>query len=221
MERHAVIGVVGCSGGVGSSTFAAVLACVAGPSLLVDVDAAGGGIDVLLGIEDAVGARWSGVRVDGGDLDPQALLNAVPRWGACGVLVADVSCVLPGPLVQVVESARAAGPVVLDLPRHDCVERSAALEQCDLVVLVVRADVVGIAAAHGIAEAMLGARVGLVVRRGQVRCGDVARAVGVPMLGELPPLRPATPALNWRRLPRSSVRVADGVIGGLRHEDAA
>ena len=224
MERHAVIGVVGCSGGVGSSTFAAVLAGVAGvaePCLLVDVDPAGGGIDVLLAIEGVPGVRWSGVRVDGGSLDPHALLRAVPRWGSCGVLAADAARVPPDALGEVIESARSVGWVVLDLPRHDCAERREVSAQCDLVVLVVRSDVVGISAAHAAAASLGGARVGVVARRGQVRSADAARAVGAPLLGELPALRPSAATLDRRRLPRPSVRVAEGVVAGLRREAAA
>jgi len=70
-----VLGVVGGSGGVGASTFAAVLAAVTGRAMLVDLDVVGGGIDVLLGIEDVAGARWSGLRVGGGRLDPALLAN--------------------------------------------------------------------------------------------------------------------------------------------------
>src|SRR4051812_19306479 len=84
-----VLGVVGGSGGVGASAFAAVLAAVAGESLLVDVDAAGGGVDVLLGIEAVDGARWSDLHLAGGRLDASVLLAGLPRWGPCAVLAAD------------------------------------------------------------------------------------------------------------------------------------
>ena len=70
-----MFGVVGGSGGVGASTFAAVLAAVTARAMLVDIDVVGGGIDVLLGIEDVPGARWSGLRVGGGRLDPGSLAD--------------------------------------------------------------------------------------------------------------------------------------------------
>ena len=55
-----MIGVVGGSGGVGASVFAAVLAATAavlgGRALLIDLDVTGGGVDVTLGLESAVPA---------------------------------------------------------------------------------------------------------------------------------------------------------------------
>ena len=69
-----VIGVVGGCGGAGASTFACVLAATAAtgwPAVLVDLDPVAGGIDVLLGIEAVPGARWSGLRLGGGRLDPR------------------------------------------------------------------------------------------------------------------------------------------------------
>src|SRR5690349_916184 len=66
LDMGLVLGVVGGSGGVGASSFAAVLAATAGRSLLVDLDVAGGGLDVVLGIEAEAGARWSGLHLAGG-----------------------------------------------------------------------------------------------------------------------------------------------------------
>ncbi|WP_234464930.1 CpaE-like family protein [Corynebacterium macginleyi] len=60
----ATIAVVGASGGVGVSTFAAALArshCMAGEqsrALLIDATAHSGGLDLLLGVETSPGARW-------------------------------------------------------------------------------------------------------------------------------------------------------------------
>ncbi|MGH8862840.1 MAG: septum site-determining protein Ssd, partial [Jatrophihabitantaceae bacterium] len=84
-----MIGVIGGSGGVGASTFASVVASVAGRAVLIDLDTVGGGIDVLLGMEETAGARWSGLRVGGGYLDPALLADGLPRWRDVAVLAAD------------------------------------------------------------------------------------------------------------------------------------
>jgi hypothetical protein len=73
-----VVGVVGGSGGVGASTFAAVLALGAaratrGPAVLIDLDPIGGGIDVLLGVQSIPGLRWSGVSGAGSPLLAESL----------------------------------------------------------------------------------------------------------------------------------------------------
>jgi len=216
-----VLGVVGGSGGVGASVFAAVLASalasVAGESLLVDVDVAGGGVDVLLGIEAVDGARWSDLHLAGGRLDPSELVGGLPRWGPCAVLAADAP-MAAGAVGQVVEVAAAAGvPVVLDLPRTECPERAAALERCDLVVVLARADAPGLVAAHAVVAALPELPVGVVVRRGprdRVAVDEAARLVRARLLGRLPATGPAF-ELEAARLPRAHRVVADGVLAGL------
>lgn len=208
------MGVVGGSGGVGSSTFAAVLAAVAGESALIDVDVSGGGVDVLLGVELEPGARWSGLRLAGGHLEPATLLAGLPRWGRCAVLAADEPALEPAAVRQVVGVAAAAVPVVVDLPRTPCPERAAALAGCDLVVVVARADVAGLVAAHAVVRGLPDRPAGVVVRRGPVPAGEAARLVDAPLLGELPPLGEAF-ELDVARLPRAARAVASGVLGGV------
>lgn len=210
-----VVGVVGGSGGVGASSFAAVLAAVAGDALLVDVDVTGGGVDVTLGIESAPGARWSGLRVAGGRLDPGTLVDGLPRWGPVAVLAADVPVIEADAVLQVLEVARSAGAVVIDLPRASCPERAAALLHCELLVVLARADVDGLVAAHAVVDALPELPTGLVARRGQVPAADAAELVGCPLLGELPALAGSRVELHPYRLPRSAARVAAGVLSGV------
>lgn len=212
---NAVVGVIGCSGGVGASTLSAVLAWVARPAVLVDLDAAAGGIDVLLDAVDVAGARWSGVRVDGGRLDPQTLHAGLPEWGGCRVLAADAGPPDPEAVLQILDAASELGTVVADLPRASCAERAAALLRCDLVLLVARADVQGVTAAHAVAADLPELPCGVVLRRAAIAPERAAAAAGLPLLGVVPPLRPASGVLDPDRLPRSTVRVARGVLDGL------
>jgi hypothetical protein len=203
-----LVGVVGGSGGVGASTFAAALAEAAAPSVLLDLDPVGGGIDVLLGIEAIAGARWSGLRVDGGHLDPALLRDGLPRWRSVAVLAADVEP-SPAAALQVVEAAGALGPVVLDLPRGPAAARDALAPRCALCVLVAVAEVRELAAARAVIASLPGAPVGVVLRRGSLSSVEATAWLGVPLLGVLPPLtRPSGP-------PRVSARVAAGVLDGL------
>jgi hypothetical protein len=225
-----VLGVVGGCGGIGATRFAATLAAVAARpgrrSVLIDLDLAGGGIDVPLGIDGVPGARWSGLRLAGGRLDPGTVFDGLPHWscssGAVAVLAADT----PEPpaaavLGQVVAAARAAGPVVLDLARWQCGARSAALALCDLVVLVAAADVRAVAGARGVGRAVAeeapGVDIGAVVvaRRGSARA--VAQLVGVPLLGRFrrPALR-ADVALSPAGLSVSACRAATAVLARFR-----
>ncbi|MEO9139114.1 MAG: hypothetical protein ABI345_08610 [Jatrophihabitans sp.] len=214
-----VIGVVGGSGGVGASTFAAVLTLAAGPAVLVDLDCSGGGVDVLLGIEQSSGARWSGLRVAGGHLDPDDLVGGLPRFGSIAVLAADVGEIDPDAVRQVIGAAARRGPVVVDLPRVGGPERAAALERCDLVVVLVRTDVSGLVAAHTMVTGMPEVALGLVARRGEVDADEAAVLVGAALIGVLPPaggrlvLDPVHP-------PRTALRVAAGVLAALRDRRA-
>jgi secretion/DNA translocation related CpaE-like protein len=216
-----VIGVVGGCGGVGASTFAAVLALVAAPALLVDLDVNGGGVDVVLGVEQASGARWSGLRLEGGRLDPAALAEGLPRAGPVPVLAADTAALDPAAVLQVLDAAGALGVVVLDLPRAACPEREAGLLRCDLVVVVARADVAGLVAAHATVSALPELPVGVVVRRGGVEAAGAARLVGAPLLGVLPALAGGPLTIDPARPPRSIARVAAGVLTGLEARTVA
>jgi hypothetical protein len=70
--RVLVCGVVGGSGGVGASTLAAGVASAAARRrrsvALVDVDVAGGGLDLLLRAEEVPGWRWSRLRTARGQI---------------------------------------------------------------------------------------------------------------------------------------------------------
>jgi hypothetical protein len=211
----AVIGVVGAAGGVGASTFAAVLAAVGG-GVLVDIDAAGAGVDVLLGIDSAPGARWSAVRVAGGEIDPGQLADGLPRWGGTHVLAADVAPPADA-VAPLVRAAARLGPVALDLGRAASPARAAACGVCDLVAIVVPGDAVGVAGARVQRRDVERARVALVVRRGPVSTIDVEAALAAPEVGVLPALgvRSGT-VLGETHLPRALVQVAAGILDGLQ-----
>ena len=207
-----VIAVIGGSGGVGASSFAAQLAVACGAALLVDLNVGGGGIDVLLGIEDAPGARWSGLGLSGGVLDADSLIGGLPRFGPCAVLAADTDELDPADVGQVLGVAAAVGCVVVDLPRWSCAARAAALLHTSFVVLVARADVVGLVGAHTVARCLPELPLGVVLRRSRVSAAAAADVVGAPLLGELPSVAAAVDA---GRVPRAVGRLADGLLAGL------
>ena len=106
------------------------------------------------------------------------LRRGLPEWGSCGVLAADGDALDGAVVAGVVRAAAQAGPTVLDLPRSATEVRAVAVDLCELVVLVVRADVVGVAAAHAVAGTPAGVPAGVVVRRGQVSPDDAAACAG-------------------------------------------
>jgi secretion/DNA translocation related CpaE-like protein len=208
-----VVGVAGGSGGVGASSFAAVLADAAQPAVLVDLDTIGGGLDVLLAIEDSPGARWSRLRLDGGRLDPQALLGGLPRWRSVPVLAVDGDAPTPAAALQVVETAAQVGTVVVDLPRAQSALRDTMLRRCDLCVVVARADVRELAATRAVLRSLPDVSAGVVFRRGELSAAEAASLIELPLLGELPPLEHVPPPS--RRPSRAATRLAGGVLDGL------
>lgn len=211
-----VVAVVGAAGGVGASTLACLLArrraAVGDRVVLVDLDPGGGGIDVLLGVEQTPGARWSELRHTGSGVDAAALLDALPHWRGVAVVSGDghrtggwrdragpdpgvVGAVLDavvraGALVVLDASARAAGV----LPAWDV-----AAGRTDASVLVTAQDVVGVAAALTVRPLLAGTRGALVLRARRspvVAPLEAAQALGLRHVATLPADRSVGPSTD-------------------------
>lgn len=204
-RRARLVGLVGASGGLGTSALAAALArvvVVAGRTCaLVDLDPAGGGLDVLLGIEHDPGPRWADVRGELGGFPPDRLMGALPQWHGVRVLSGDVRGGAGGPggdgavdLDAVAALARAADVIVLDLPRS-VLARPADHDQltwCDDVVLLAGCTTRAAAAAAAALPVLAGHTVHLVVRgpgAGALRPADVADTCHTPLAAVLRPER--------------------------------
>lgn len=190
-----LVAVVGGSGGVGSSTCAAGLAFVGARrgvrTMLVDADPLGGGIDLLVGAERVEGWRWprlASARGHLGDLGGQ-----LPEVEGVDVLSMARGERERGPdaeqMTSVVLSAvRSHGLTVVDVPRSLGPAAREAVRRADRVLLVVQADVRGVAAGRELlAELDQACReLSLVVRRGRSRGLDpdtVGAGLGLDLAG--------------------------------------
>lgn len=196
--RGRVVCVVGGSGGVGSSTCAAGLAVTAAglnrQVALVDADERSGGLDLLLGAEQTVGWRWprlAGARGHLGDLRGQ-----LPSAAGVDVLAmareALPAASLPADqLAAVLLSLQHSHElVVVDLARRLSVAAREVLRMADLTLLVVRADLRGVAAAREVAHELAPAcgPLAVLVRESRLRglsAEAAAAAVGLPLLGSV------------------------------------
>lgn len=198
-DRGRLVCVLGGSGGVGASTFAAGLAVTAAatgrPVALVDADENGGGLDLLLGAEQTPGWRWprlAGARGQLGDLGGQLpsavgveLLAMARQPQPAAALPADqLSAVL-------VSLLRSHELVVLDVPRLLTAATREALRTADLTLLLVRADLRGVAAAREVALELVPAceRLAVLAREGRARglgAEATAAAVELPLIGIVP-----------------------------------
>jgi secretion/DNA translocation related CpaE-like protein len=210
VRRAPTIAVVGGSGGSGASTLAAALALTAADRghaiLLVDADPLGGGLDLHLG-SDVDGMRWPDLASTSGRLAAPALREALPRvrevsllsWGA-----GESQPLTPESIRSVVTAGqRGHGLVVVDLPRWVDDAAAEALTLADHTLLVVRGDVVGVAAA----------------RRAARSIRSIARGISVVMVGGSSGL-PGDLATDLLDLPliatmRPDRRVAGDIDDGL------
>jgi secretion/DNA translocation related CpaE-like protein len=192
--RALTLAVVGGCGGAGASTFAAALALTAAgtgrSSLLIDADPLGGGIDLVVGREDAIGLRWPDLARTSGRLSAPALRQALPQVDSLSVLswgrtqLADIS---PASMRAVLQAGqRGHEVVVVDVPRTLGPAAEEALLRVDQVLVVLPAHVRAVAAAARVVAQLqdVTPRLGLVVRGpgpagldGQV----VADSLGVPL----------------------------------------
>jgi secretion/DNA translocation related CpaE-like protein len=197
------IAILGGRGGAGASVFAAAVAMAAlrrgDNALLVDCDPLGGGIDLVLGAEAEIGLRWPELRVRGGRVPVSSLRSALPGRIRGDARLTMVSCDRDGPgpepeaLAAVLQAGRRAGETVIcDLPRSTSEVALLALDRADLTVLVVPAEVRAAAAARRMADWLTdrGIRAETVVRGpapGGLRPGDVANAIGLPLIASMRP----------------------------------
>jgi len=212
------IAVLGGRGGAGASILACALATTGAarcPTVLVDADPLGGGLDLLLGVETAPGLRWRDLAGAGGTVSPAALVRALPRASGLPLLSWDrgdpvqVPADTVGAVLAAVRGSHRL--VVADLPRRlDAAAEVVAVES-DVVLLVVPAEVRAAAAAGRVAAAV--ARFAgdvRVVVRGPAPSGltgpDVARSLGLPLEGWLRPEPGLAAALERGEAPGRSGR---------------
>ena len=212
-----VVGVVGARGGAGASVLAASLAAtfaashdagVPGAGRAAGADlTAGGGLDVVLGIEDVLGLRWPDLHQARGDVDGIELRSVLPHWSGVAVVSGDRLRPSPTPpdvvegVVRALADVHAA--VLLDLDRVAVLDDPppTVLGLCRTVLLVVPLDLRAVAGAVAL-RGSLGTRVGdvrLVVRGpspGGLGVSELEHVLGLPMAGTLPYRRRLDAALD-------------------------
>jgi len=189
------VGVVGGAGGVGATVFAAALGQVCaerGPTLVVDADVLGAGMDRVLGLEQADGVRWDALMQATGRLSARSLREALPRRDRLSVLTwpVDRAGTLQAFAVREALSAgrRGFATVVVDLPRHPDPVVDEVLARCDVVLLVSTLTVPAVTAASRVARRLSpAAGTGLVLRGGSagITPREVGRLLELPVLATM------------------------------------
>lgn len=198
-----VLAVLGGRGGAGASVFAVAVGLSAlrakESALLIDCDALGGGLDLVLGAEADAGLRWPDMRLRGGRVAVSSLHAALPgrTEGAARLSLLsgarEGTAPEPDAVAAVIEAGRRGGETVIcDLPRTFDDVAYTALERADLTVMIVPAEVRACAAAKILVARLAerGHTAELIVRGpapGRLSPDDVSEAVGLPLLH---PMRP-------------------------------
>lgn len=190
--RTPVIAVIGGSGGAGASTLATTLACLSArrdrAAALVDVDPIGGGIDLLLGAEQAEGWRWP--RLSGADGyvgDLRAYLPVVDGVSLVSMSRGPAIDLARDPLAAILGSLRRAHRlVVLDVGRTFAAAAGEALRLATRVLVVARGSVRSVAATRELIRARQLDTAEVVLRSGAVGAAEVADALESPVVAELP-----------------------------------
>ncbi|SFN44572.1 helicase/secretion neighborhood CpaE-like protein [Pseudonocardia ammonioxydans] len=214
-----VLTVVGGSGGAGASVLATAVAVAAAragsAALLVDCDPLGGGLDLLVGLEQEDGLRWPELAVGDGRVRAASLHAALPRATAGRAVLSVLSCARsphgpePAAVTAVLDAGRrAGGTVICDLPRYPTDAAIAALGTADLTVLLIPSALRASAAAARVAEVLAehARHVELVVRGpspGGITPDQVAASLGLPLLLAMRPQRDLAAALERGRTPGS------------------
>ena len=228
-QRALVVGVVAGRGGAGASTLAATIArhlARRTATVLVDLDRASAGIDVLLGLEAADGVRWPDLADARGEVSGADVLALLPRWGSCAVLSADRArpgAPEPAVVADVLHALTAeAGALVLDLDRAAVVAGESLVGACDAVLVVAPRDLRTVAGVLAMRPHLGEPDVPtwLVVRGpapGGLGSTELSDAVDLPILVSLSTDRTLVAALERGGVPEAgrTARSAARVVGAL------
>ncbi len=231
-----LVTLVGAAGGIGTSTVAAALgqrACSRGlGSMLLDLDALGGGLDLVLGAERADGVRWQGLGGADGTLSAGSLAEVLPQVDGLATLTwsREEPAREPTSLGPVLTAAtRGFDLVVADAPRHGGPALAETVGRSVCTVVLVPEEARGIGAARGLVDRLAGLTDSLAVlsvsRPGGPGPELVRRVVDRPVLGRVRRdrrLRTSIEQGHGPRRSRSLTRVCDAVLDllGLDPGDA-
>ncbi|MQY05474.1 septum site-determining protein Ssd [Actinomadura macrotermitis] len=207
-----VVCVCGARGGVGGSVLAAALGLTAARAgrrtLLVDGDPYGGGLDLVLGLEEQPGARWPDLASRRGRLSATTLREALPGLGDLSVLSwrPDEPVSLPEEPVRSVLDAAVRGYdlTIVDIPRQPSDLTRTCLGKADVVYLLVPCEIRATLAVGALKGAFTTADVRLVVTTSGSLTPDVlAQALEMTPAAVLHQDRRVLSALDAGELPHA------------------
>ncbi|OYO13081.1 hypothetical protein CGZ98_06270 [Enemella evansiae] len=227
-----LVAVLGGSGGVGASTLAVDLAWQAAqrgtPTAVVELDPAGPGLDLLLGVESEPGWRWPALRAAEGYLGE--LRDQLPARDGLAVLAQSRGERTPPPVPAVravLRSLRREHDLVLiDVGRRAEPEMLAVLDECETALLVCRSGVTGVAAAVALLDRLpTSVPMAALLRGAPADRSVVGELLGIPVVAEIADDHRVAAAADRGELPsrvagrgwrRGTRRLLTELVGGSR-----
>jgi secretion/DNA translocation related CpaE-like protein len=208
-----VLGVIGGCGGAGASTAAILLAAQAArdglQTLLIDGDAWGGGLELLVAAEEAPGLRWPDLAAASGSINPGQLEDSLPgiagfsllSWAAGPAM--DGLPDMTGATQAVLEAARSGYRLTIIDVGRSLESISSFAWSCDEILVTVPAQLRATVATTQLIHELPGAGTSLLIR-GQLRNGldaqMIAESIGYPLAAHVPELKNAVAAAERGRV---------------------
>ena len=218
-DRAVTVCVTGARGGAGASVLSAMLGLTAAhrgvSTLLIDGDPRGGGIDLVLGAEDAPGSRWPDLAGRRGRLSAELLRRSLPTVADLAVLSwhrGDPVRLDPDGMRTVLDAAlRGFDLIVVDLARQPGEAGRLALRAATRAFLVVPAELRAVAAADQLAADLRGDAddIRLLIREPSpegLTPEVIARTLDLPLAGAFRDDRRLPAAVERGEFPRLSRR---------------
>jgi secretion/DNA translocation related CpaE-like protein len=198
------VGVIGGSGGAGASTFACALgqsAARTGPTVVIDADPLGPGVDRVLGLDGRDGIRWDALCQTTGRFSGRSLRESLPQRDQLGVLTwysTQHSSLQAFAVRNAIAAAqRGHDTVVLDLPRTVDPVVEELVARCDRVFVMTVPTVSGLASALRLCSRFRDrSPLRLVLRGSEVSAGAVTRLTSVPVAAQMPDQRGLDEAID-------------------------
>jgi secretion/DNA translocation related CpaE-like protein len=194
-KQSLVIGVLGASGGVGTSLLASCLAgqfAVSNQVVLVETNSCSGGLDVLWGIEEQSGSRWPELITSAGKILAADVIKSLPSVGQVSILSSDSqNAELPKNLTsQIQDLTNSTQVIVIDLPSCESSDFRKLLELCSEIIITVGSTIRSTNAVNQLLQKFPELTSAKIVIRTLPGTGleslSIAKTLGLPLIGQIP-----------------------------------
>lgn len=188
-----IVGVLGATGGLGTSLIASWLAIMFAQSnnsvALAETNFCSGGLDVLWGIEETKGTRWADLIYSSGRIAPQDLYRSLPKANGISILSTDSQDGrAPNNSVEIISDlSQSVEVLVIDLAKSNEAGAAELVELCTDLVIVTGSTIRSTSATNQLIQLIPNlAKAKLIVRMipgSGLDAINVSKTLGLQLLG--------------------------------------